>query len=225
VLLEMLGEYQVSVPAIGTFVAKHRPFVLLTSNNTRDLAAALKRRCLHLFLDYPAADRELEIVRSKGTGLTDALAAQLVEIVRGLRRLELRKAPSISETIDWARTLAVLGVNELSAEVLSDTVSVVVKYDKDVRRALDELPRLVDPNAEIPSHLGHRHGHGHGHGHGHTHDEPDEPEVDGSAVRAAKDRPGRFDEGYYGTPGAGRLTRKEVGAEQGSRSFARRRPL
>ena len=109
VLLELLGEYQVSVPEIGTFKAKHVPYVILTSNNTRDLAAALKRRCLHLFLDYPAADRELEIVRSKNTGLTDALAAQLVDVVRGLRDLELRKAPSIFETIDWARTLAVLG--------------------------------------------------------------------------------------------------------------------
>jgi hypothetical protein len=118
-------------------------------------------------------------------------------------------------------------VNELSAQVLSDTVSVVVKYDKDVRRALDALPRLVDPNAEIPEHPGHGHGHGHGHwhGHGHTHDDPDEPEVDGRAVRAAKDQPGRFDEGYYGAPGAGRLTRREVGPEQGSRSFARCRPL
>ena len=157
VLLELLGEYQVSVPEIGTFTAKHAPYVILTSNNTRDLAAALKRRCLHLFLDYPSAERELEIVRSKNTGLTDALAAQLVDVVRGLRELDLRKAPSISETIDWARTLAVLGVDELSAKVLSDTVSVVVKYDKDVRKSLDALPRLVDPNAKVPAAL--RNGH------------------------------------------------------------------
>ena len=109
VLLETLGEFQVSVPEIGTFVAKHAPYVILTSNNTRDLAAALKRRCLHLFLDYPTAERELEIVRSKDTGLPEAAARELVEVVRGLRELELRKAPSISETIDWARTLAVLG--------------------------------------------------------------------------------------------------------------------
>src|SRR5690242_19027385 len=106
VLLELLGEYQVSVPELGTFTATHAPYVILTSNNTRDLAAALKRRCLHLFLDYPAAERELEIVRSMDTGLTEALAAQLVEVVRGLRELDLRKSPSISETIDWARTLA-----------------------------------------------------------------------------------------------------------------------
>ena len=111
VLLETLGEFQVSVPEIGTFVAKHAPYVILTSNNTRDLAAALKRRCLHLFLDYPTAERELEIVRSKNTGLPEAAGRELVEIVRGLRELELRKAPSISETIDWARTLAVLGID------------------------------------------------------------------------------------------------------------------
>lgn len=209
VLLELLGEYQVSVPEIGTFTAKHAPYVILTSNNTRDLAAALKRRCLHLFLDYPSAERELEIVRSKDTGLTAALAAQLVEVVRGLRDLDLRKAPSISETIDWARTLAVLGVDELSAKVLSDTISVVIKYDKDVRKSLEALPRLIDPNAKVPDtlHNGHAHAHGHGHSHDHGHAEPPslrsphaEPERDGKAAREAKDKPGRFSNGYYGTP-------------------------
>jgi MoxR-like ATPase len=207
VMLELLGEYQVSVPEIGTFTAKHAPYVILTSNNTRDLAAALKRRCLHLFLDYPSAERELEIVRSKDTGLADALAAQLVEVVRRLRDLDLRKAPSISETIDWARTLAVLGVEELSAKVLSDTISVVVKYDKDVRKSLDVLPRLIDPNAKVPETLHNSHAHSHGHGHSHTHDHGEHghthdpaPEPDGKAVREAKDKPGRFVNGYYGTP-------------------------
>lgn len=204
VLLELLGEYQVSVPELGTFTAVHAPYVILTSNNTRDLAAALKRRCLHLFLDYPAAERELQIVTSKKTGLSDALATQLVEVVRGLRELELRKAPSISETIDWARTLAVLGVDELSAQVLSDTVSVVVKYDKDVRKALDALPRLVDPNATVAAHEHHSHGHadGHSHGHGHEHEHEHEHDHgdDGRVARLAKDKPGRFTDGYYGTP-------------------------
>ncbi len=204
VLLELLGEYQVSVPEIGTFVAEHAPYVILTSNNTRDLAAALKRRCLHLFLDYPAADRELEIVRSKNTGLPAALAAQLVDIVRGLRELDLRKAPSISETIDWARTLAVLGVEELSAKILSDTVSVVVKYDKDVRKSLAALPRLVDPNAKVgetlPAGHGHSHEHEHEHRHRHERDHADDPGEDGRAARLAKDKPGRFTDGYYGTP-------------------------
>jgi MoxR-like ATPase len=216
VLLELLGEFQVSVPEIGTFSAKHLPYVVLTSNNTRDLAAALKRRCLHLFLDYPSAQRELEIVRAKNTGLSEILAEQLVGIVRGLRELDLRKPPSISETIDWARTLAVLGVNELSAQMLSDTVSVVVKYDKDVRNALDAIPRLVDPNAEVPESIsnghghGHDHDHGHGHGHAHGHGHEDEPAVDGRAARAAKDRPGRFTDGYYGTPSNSSLARRRV---------------
>lgn len=243
VLLEMLGEYQISVPEIGTFTARTRPYVILTSNNTRDLAAALKRRCLHLFLDYPGAERELEIVRAKRTGLPDALARRLVQVVRGLRELELRKAPSISETIDWARTLAVLGSEELSAELLSDTVSVVVKYDRDVRKALAALPRLVDPNAGVPdppgpanghgNGNGHGHGHGHVHGHGHDHEGDDgHREPAGPEVRAAKDRPGRFDDGYYGSPGTlaarpgGRPSGgRQVGAAQANRSFARRRAL
>ncbi len=226
VLLETLAEWQVSVPEVGTFTTKTPPYVVLTSNNTRDLSAALKRRCLHLFLDYPTADRELEIIRSKDTGLPDALAGQLVGIVRGLRELELRKSPSISETIDWARTLAVLGVQELTATILSDTVSVVVKYDKDVKKAISALPRLVDPNATIPEA-------GHGHGHGHGHDEPaprsraddeDADEVDGRAVRAAKDTPGRFGHTYGSNPlggdgGAKPVTPPKVPAERGARSF------
>jgi MoxR-like ATPase len=224
VLLETLAEFQVSVPEVGTFTTETPPYVILTSNNTRDLSAALKRRCLHLFLDYPSAERELAIVRSKDTGLPDALATQLVDIVRGLRELELRKAPSISETIDWARTLAVLGVEELTATVLSDTASVVVKYDKDVRKAVGALPRLVDPNAVVPEH-----GHGHGHGHGHSRDDDpprrdpdrDEDEVDGRAVRAAKDTPGRFGHTYGNNPlGGGEPVKSpKVPAERGSRSF------
>ncbi len=227
VLLETLAEWQVSVPEVGTFTTKTPPYVVLTSNNTRDLSAALKRRCLHLFLDYPTAERELEIVRSKNTGLPDALAQQLVGIVRGLRDLELRKSPSISETIDWARTLAVLGVQELTATILSDTASVVVKYDKDVRKAIGALPRLVDPNATVPEA-----GHGHGHG-GHDTSTPttvravedDEPEeVDGRAVRAGKDTAGRFGHTYGSNPlggdgGTSPITPPKVPAERGIRSF------
>ena len=223
VLLELLAEYQVSVPEIGTYHARHIPFVVLTSNNTRDLSAALKRRCLHLFLDYPEAQRELEIIRSKETGLAEALAEQLVGIVRGLRDLDLRKAPSISETIDWARTLAVLGVDELTPEALSATANVVLKYERDLRRALEVLPRLVDPNAVVPDHLPHTHGHGHGHGHDHSHDDHDH-EHDGAAVRLAKDEPGRHDDGYYGTPGKLAPSRS-VPAGQGKRSFPARRPF
>ncbi|MFC5065588.1 AAA family ATPase [Actinomycetospora atypica] len=249
VLLETLGEFQISVPEVGTFVADDKPYVILTSNNTRDLAAALKRRCLHLFLDYPTAERELEIVRSKDTGLPEATARELVEVVRGLRELELRKAPSISETIDWARTLAVLGIDELNAQVLADTVSVVVKYDKDVTKALNALPGLVDPNATIDDAHGHGHGHGHGHDGDHSHtpsgndapsngrsagpapavlDDPDDG-PDGRAIRAAKDREGRH-AGTYGAPGrdaqeAARRAEelgvkpRPVSPSQGSRSF------
>ena len=146
-----------------------------------------------------------------------------MDIVRGLRELDLRKSPSISETIDWARTLAVLGVDELSAPILADTVSVVVKYDKDVRKALDALPRLVDPNATVPESLhGHSHGHGrghshdhdhshdHGHSHDHHHHEHEDGEPDGRAVRLAKDKPGRFTDGYYGTPSTSSLGRRRA---------------
>ncbi len=135
-------------------------------------------------------------------------------MVRGLRELDLRKAPSISETIDWARTLAVLGVDELSAKVLSDTVSVVVKYDKDVRKSVEALPAsrrsqregacVATQRARPPSlawSWGHPHDHGDDHDHGgHHHHHADESEADGKAVRAAKDKPGRFTDGYYGTP-------------------------
>jgi MoxR-like ATPase len=166
VLLELLAEFQVSVPEVGTFRAVHQPYVILTSNSTRDLSAALKRRCLHLFLDYPEPGRELEIIRSKKTGLDDALAQQLVGVVRGLRELDLRKAPSISETIDWARTLAVLGVEALDAQILSDTANVVLKYQRDLDRAVEAMPalirRFVDPNAVVEE-VGRGHGHGHGH--------------------------------------------------------------
>ncbi|MDP9428420.1 MAG: MoxR family ATPase, partial [Actinomycetota bacterium] len=219
VLLEILAEYQVSVPEIGTFVAEAPPYVVLTSNNTRDLSAALKRRCLHLFLEYPDADRELEILRSKQTGLDDAAAQRLVQIVRGLRGLDLRKAPSISETIDWARTLAALGVSELDAQVLGDTVSVVAKYERDVQRSRDALPRLVDPNATVPASLGHDSDHGHTHAHGshthggHTHDHDHEDEDDGRRVRAAKDRPGRHGDSYGARGGAG--APRQVRAGQG----------
>ncbi|MFT4127720.1 MAG: MoxR family ATPase, partial [Gordonia sp. (in: high G+C Gram-positive bacteria)] len=223
VLLELLAEFQVSVPEIGTFIAKHPPLVILTSNNTRDLSAALKRRCLHLSLDYPAADRELEIIKSKKTGLSETLAAKLVEIVRGLRELDLRKAPSISEAIDWARTLAVLGASELTAEVLADTANVVVKYDRDLSRAIDALPRLVDPNAEVPTHR-HSHGHGHSHGHAHDHDhDHDHADHSGAAKRASKDEPGRHGDDYYGAPGHSHdIGTRTVSAGQGSRSFAAR---
>jgi hypothetical protein len=157
----------VSVPEVGTYHAVHVPYVVLTSNSTRDLSAALKRRCLHLSLDYPDAERELAIIQSKDTGLPGAAARALVDVVRQIRELELRKAPSISETIDWARTLAVLGATELTADLLASTANVVVKYDRDLKRTLDALPRLIDPNATLPEPGGHGHAHGHDHDHDH----------------------------------------------------------
>jgi MoxR-like ATPase len=224
VFLECLGEYQVSIPEIGTYTAKIPPYVVLTSNNTRDLSAALKRRCLHLFLDYPDAERELAIVRSKQTGLPDAAARQLVQVVRGLRELPLRKSPSISETIDWARTLTVLGVDELDARVLADTANIVLKYERDMQRALEAMPRLVDPNRELPAapqdHGSHEHGPGHDHEHGPArHGAGLDGDQPGQEARAAKDQPGRHDEGYYGAPGPGPAHRAVAGQGQGSRSF------
>lgn len=223
VLLELLAEFQVSVPEIGTFVAQTTPIVILTSNNTRDLSAALKRRCLHLFLNYPDAERELAIIRSKDTGLADAVADQLIEVVRTLRTLDLRKSPSISETIDWARTLAVLGVEELSPTVLADTMNVVMKYERDLALATQQIPRLLDPNTEVPESLSHGHGHGHGHSHGHSHDSTQaaDADPDGRQARADKDKPGRHDEAYYGSPTAKSAPARTVKPGQGSRSFAR----
>lgn len=205
VLLEFLGEYQISLPELGTLRSVHPPLVILTSNDTRDLAAALKRRCLHLFADYPSAERELEIIRSKQTGLDEALAAELVRIVRGLRALDLRKSPSISEVVDWARTLAVLNVDSLSQTILDATLSVVVKYERDLRTARQALPTLLTGNSGSDTAGGPALG----------------PETEGQRVRARKDEPGRFDDGYYGrhaTP----LPRATVSASQGARSFARR---
>jgi len=234
VLLECLAEFQVSVPEIGTYTAKVPPYVVLTSNNSRDLSAALKRRCLHLFLDYPDAERELEILRSKDTGLPEAAARHLIAVVRGLRDLRLRKSPSISETIDWARTLAVLGVAELDATILAETANVVLKYERDLHRALDVLPVLVDPNRELPAVAdGHDHPHGHRHHHGDGYEAGSIPadgdEPDGRTARAEMDRPGRHDRGYYGAPTSGpiRPTVPRDGKDRGSRSFAaftRRRP-
>ena len=227
VLLELLAEYQVSVPELGTYRASHQPYVVLTSNNTRDLSAALKRRCLHLSLDYPDAERELAIIRSKDTGLPEALARALIEVVRGLRELDLRKAPSISETIDWARTLAVLGATELTADLLAQTANVVVKYDRDLRRTLDVLPALIDPNAALPGPAGlaHRHHPGEPAGHSHPGDPAghSHPDPAGRGDRDAKDQPGRHLQDYYGAPGTDRPP-PAVGRDQGERSFRRRGP-
>jgi MoxR-like ATPase len=138
-LLEVLSDFQVSIPELGTIVGKQRPIVLLTSNNTRELSEALKRRCLFLHIDYPEIEREKEIVRVRVPEIDDQLAEQVARVVRSVRELDLKKAPSISETIDWARTLIYLGRSEISPEVIGETLHVLLKYQSDIAKARKEL--------------------------------------------------------------------------------------
>lgn len=134
-LLEILSDFQVSIPELGTIVAKHRPTVFLTSNNTRELSEALKRRCLYIHIGYPDVQEELEIVRLKVPDLTPELARQAVEAVQHLRQMDLRKNPSVSETLDWARALLTLNARVLDREVLENTLTVLLKYESDIARA------------------------------------------------------------------------------------------
>ncbi len=134
-LLEVLSDYQVSIPELGTVSAVHQPMVLLTSNNTRDLSEALKRRCLYLFVDYPTLNAELDIVRLKVPDLNPELARQAVDIVQQLRHMDLRKVPSISETLDWARALVTLNAKSIDEETMRNTLTVLLKYEADVQRA------------------------------------------------------------------------------------------
>ncbi len=138
-LLEVLSEYQVSVPEFGTVTARHIPQVFLTSNNTRDLSEALKRRCLFLHLAYPDTAREAEIIRMRVPGLADHLAAEIAAMVAVLRDVDLKKPPSVAESVDWARTLLALGAAELSDEVITQTMPVLLKYQRDIDIALAEL--------------------------------------------------------------------------------------
>jgi MoxR-like ATPase len=138
-LLEILSDYQVSIPELGTIEAAQIPLVFLTSNNTRELSEALKRRCLFLHIDYPDMDREKEIVLTKVPDISDSLADQVARIVRSIRQLELKKAPSVSETLDWARTLVVLGITSVSEKEAADTVNILLKYQSDIAKAVKEL--------------------------------------------------------------------------------------
>ena len=138
-LLEVLSEYQVSIPELGTVTARHIPQVFLTSNNTRDLSEALKRRCLYLHLGYPSMQREAEIVQLHVPELGDHLASEIAALVAVLRGADLKKPPSISETVDWARTLLALGAGELTDEMTRQTLSVLLKYERDITLALAEL--------------------------------------------------------------------------------------
>src|SRR5512136_3103005 len=148
-LLEVLSDFQVSVPEIGTLAAVHRPLVVLTSNNTRELSEALKRRCLYLFIDYPTAEQELAVVRLKVPELAPRLARQAVELVQRLRKMDLRKSPSISETLDWAKALVALNAQNLNQQTLETTMSVLLKHESDLQR----VKQQTQSPTERPSRL------------------------------------------------------------------------
>ncbi|HMS12338.1 MAG: MoxR family ATPase [Microthrixaceae bacterium] len=138
-LLEILSDYQVSIPELGTITARQIPLVFLTSNNTRELSEALKRRCLFLHIDYPDMEREKEIVLAKVPDITESLADQVARIVRSIRQMELKKSPSVSETLDWARTLLLLGVEKIDAEIATGTSNILLKYQTDIAKAHKEF--------------------------------------------------------------------------------------
>ena len=147
-LLEILSDYQVSVPELGTVEASQIPLVFLTSNGTRELSEALKRRCLYLYIDYPDLERERAIVTAKVPDIDENLADQVTRIVRSVRQLDLKKHPSVSETIDWARTLVLLGIERIDAEVAADTANVLLKYRTDIDKAVKEFADNADELAE-----------------------------------------------------------------------------
>ena len=145
-LLEVLDAFQVTIPELGTIKAASQPLVILTSNNTRELSEALKRRCLFLHIDYPTPEREREILLARVPELPAALATDMARVARTVRDLALRKAPSVSETIDWARTLLALGIDHIDAGVTSNTLNVLLKYQTDIEKARREL--LLDAPAD-----------------------------------------------------------------------------
>jgi MoxR-like ATPase len=142
-LLELLSDFQVTVPEIGTFKARQIPLVVLTSNNAREMSDALKRRCLHLYIDFPERDQELAIIKLKAPEAADKLAAEVVNVVQSLRKLDLKKSPGISETIDWVKALTLLNVQNLDQELVTETLDTIVKYEGDVRKAQEELKEYV----------------------------------------------------------------------------------
>jgi MoxR-like ATPase len=143
-LLEVLSDFQVTIPELGTIVAKTMPLVFLTSNNAREMSDALKRRCLHLYIDFPNEQLEQRILETKVPGIDQRLAEDLVEMMAKLRSLDLKKAPSISETLDWARALLALNSTELDADIVGQTLNVILKYEGDVKKAQGELSQLLD---------------------------------------------------------------------------------
>ncbi len=138
-LLEILSDYQVSIPELGTIEAQQIPLVFLTSNNTRELSEALKRRCLYLHIDYPDMEREKEIVLTKVPDITENLAHQVARVVRSIRQIELKKAPSVSETLDWAKTLVLLGVEKIDESTAAATMNILLKYQSDINKTLKDI--------------------------------------------------------------------------------------
>lgn len=151
-LLEVLSDFQVSVPELGTLTAKHRPFVVLTSNNTRELSEALKRRCLYLFIDYPSLQEELAVVRLKVPDLNPRLAQQAVEFVQRLRKGDMRKSPSISETLDWANALVALNASSLDKDVLEETISILLKHETDLQKVKRQYINPPPPKQKPDEH-------------------------------------------------------------------------
>src|SRR6201995_1954203 len=146
-LLELLSDFQISIPELGRIEARTQPVVLLTSNNTRELTEALKRRCLYLWLDYPDIEHELEMVRLHSPELDPRVGRRLVEIVNQVRELDLKKPPSIAESIDWARALLLLGANDINADVFRQTMSVIVKHRTDLDTVAERVGVKLDPTA------------------------------------------------------------------------------
>jgi len=154
-LLEILSDFQITVPEIGTLKAKHIPLVILTSNNSREMSDALKRRCLHLYLDFPEAEREKEIITLKVPNVGEKLADEVVRLLHRLRKLDLKKTPSISETLDWVRALTLLNIKELDSELVEQTLSTLMKYEADMRKAHQELKAfLAEKQAQRPAATG-----------------------------------------------------------------------
>jgi MoxR-like ATPase len=142
-LLEVLSDFQVSIPELGTITARQMPFVVLTSNRTRDLSEALRRRCLYLFIDFPDPERELEIVRLRLPGVAEELASRVVAVVRYIRQMDLKKVPSIAETLDWARSIMVLGRDVIDEDVIARTLSLLVKEQKDLAKVQANIKSLA----------------------------------------------------------------------------------
>ncbi|TAN31416.1 MoxR family ATPase [bacterium] len=143
-LLELLSDFQVSIPEIGTIKAKHAPFVVITSNRTREVHDALKRRCLYHWIDYPDLEKEVEIVRARAPEAADGLAREVASLVQGLRGMDLYKVPGVAETLDWARSLAVLGATRIDETLVNATIGAALKYQEDLERVRAQVPALVD---------------------------------------------------------------------------------